>query len=94
MTNAELIQTIRKEIVNRIDKRRLSEQAKNELVSIISFLDSFEVEEPVGGEFEKEIKDTCRSYWINDYHEQELGKHDIENIARHFAKWGAEHLRK
>ena len=45
-------------------------------------------------DLEKEIKDTCRSYWINDYHEQELGKHDIENIARHFAQWGVEHLKK
>ena len=39
-------------------------------------------------DLEKEIKDTCRGYRINDYHEQELGKHDIENIARHFYELG------
>lgn len=37
---------------------------------------------------EKEIKDTCREYRINDSHEQELGKQDIENIARHFYELG------
>lgn len=39
-------------------------------------------------DLEKEIKDTCRGYWINDSHEQELGKQDIENIARHFYELG------
>lgn len=46
------------------------------------------MQEGVEVDLEKEIKDTCRSYWINDYHEQELGKHDIENIAHHFYKLG------
>lgn len=39
-------------------------------------------------DLEKEIKDTCRGYRINDYHEQELGKHDIESIARRFYELG------
>lgn len=55
MTNAELIQKIRKEIINRIDKRRLSEQAKNELVSILSFLDTLP-EQPMEG-LEEEIEE-------------------------------------
>jgi hypothetical protein len=52
-------------------------------------------EKPMQEEFEadleKEIKDTCRSYRINESHEQELGKQDIENIARHFAQWQKQH---
>ena len=39
-------------------------------------------------DLDKEIRDTCRGYRINDYHEQELGKQDIENIARHFYELG------
>ena len=39
-------------------------------------------------DLEKEIKDTCREYRINDHHEQELGKHDIANIAYHFFNLG------
>ena len=39
-------------------------------------------------DLEKEIKDTCRSYRINDYHDQELGKHDIESIAHYFYELG------
>lgn len=46
MTNTEIIQAIQKEIISRIDKRHLSTQAKNELVSILSFLDSLESEKP------------------------------------------------
>lgn len=45
MTNAELIQKIRTEIISRIDKRHLSTQAQNELVSILSFLSDLEKEE-------------------------------------------------
>lgn len=46
MTNKELLETIRKEIISRIDKRHLSAQAKNELVSILSFLSTLESNEP------------------------------------------------
>lgn len=38
----EIIQAIRKEIINRINKRHLSEQAKNELVSILAKLSDLE----------------------------------------------------
>ena len=46
MANKELLETIRKEIINRIDKRHLSAQAQNELVSVLSFLDTLQ-EQPV-----------------------------------------------
>ena len=39
-------------------------------------------------DLEKEIKDTCRGYRINESHEQELGKRDIENIAQYFFELG------
>lgn len=49
--------------------------------------DELEQEQPEV-DLEKEITDTCRGYRINDYHEQELGKHDIESIARRFYELG------
>ena len=53
-------------------------------------LKSVEIYEPpvIDVDLEKEIKDTCRGYRINESHEQELGKQDIENIARYFYKLG------
>ena len=59
MTNAELIQKIRAEIISRIDKRHLSTQARNELVSLLSFLDTLESEKPnTHLEHVPEIKET------------------------------------
>ncbi len=55
--------------------------------AISQLIDSLQ-QGPPEVDLEKEIKDTCRGYRINDYHEQELGKHDIENIARHFFNLG------
>ena len=74
---------------------KVAEEMRNE-IAITNNPDESEnpMQEGFEVDLEKEIKDTCRGYWINDYHEQELGKHDIENIARHFAQWGAEHLKK
>ena len=71
---------------------RLKENVRNmeewqSLCEVLSFIDSLQQEQPEVG-LEKEIKDTCRNYRINDYHEQELGKNDIENIARHFFELG------
>lgn len=54
---------------------------------INDIIDSLQQEQPEV-DLEKEIKDTCCGYRINDYHEQELGKHDIENIAHHFYELG------
>ena len=59
-----IIEKIRAEIIKRIDKRRISEQAKNELVSILPFLSDLEKSEkpmnPVLQDFpttEKEMQD-------------------------------------
>ena len=52
---------------------------------IRSFIDNLETKDV---DLEKEIKDTCRGYRINESHEQELGKRDIENIAYYFYELG------
>ena len=67
---------VAKEMRNEIAITNNSDESKNPM------------QEGVEVDLEKEINDTCRGYWINDYHEQELGKHDIENIARHFYNLG------
>ena len=86
MTNTEIIQAIRKEIISRIDKRRLSEQAKNELVSILSFLSTLESKKPMQEGLEKEI---------DKYREEHLfDMPAFQQVARHFAEWGAEHVKK
>lgn len=54
----------------------------NSLQGIISFINSLQQEQPEV-DLEKEIKDICRGYRINESHEQELGKQDIENIVRY-----------
>lgn len=56
MTSAKIIQAIRKEIISRIDKRRLSTQAQNELVSILSFL----------SDLEKECEEKPNSQWSEE----------------------------
>lgn len=61
------VKIIRKEIINRINKRHLSEQAKNELVSILSFLDTLEkelVKDPTADfkETEKKVSDAGWQY--------------------------------
>lgn len=132
MANKELLETISKEIISRIDKRHLSAQAKNELVSILSFLSTLESERhepynPVYDEAylnEKIKKATeswkgvdvdamlaeCRGYDeeksekpMNQELEMEIDKYREEHlfdmpafqqVARHFAQWGAEHLKK
>lgn len=63
----------------------LNEMVANELNRILSLLDTIETKEV---DLEKEIKDTCRGYRINESHEQELGKRDIENIAHYFYELG------
>ena len=88
MTDAETTQAIRKEIISRIDKRHLSEQAKNELVSILSFLDT--LEEPVCEELEKELENHARLHPFED-----SGSYrNMIQLAHHFAKWGAKRARK
>ena len=97
MANKELLETIRKEIINRIDKRHLSEQAKNELVSILSKLSDLEKDEkPMNSnegleeEFIRYIHE--KDAEVSERSESTYAQEDLEDIARHFAKWGAEHL--
>ena len=139
MANKELLETIRKEIINRIDKRHLSEQAKKELVSILAKLSDLEKEEkPIEGLEEelvkyigypeenldgkwkkKEVEEIARHFYelgrqskpttaegledefiryihekdaeVSERGESTYAQEDLEDIARHFAKWGAEH---
>lgn len=65
----------------------INQGISNELTEILDIIYSLQQEQPEV-DLEKEIKDTCRGYRINDYHEQELGKQDIENLARHFYELG------
>ena len=52
------------------------------------FADVGKMEQPEVN-WEKEIYDTCRRYWIRgNFDVAELDKHDIENIARHFYELG------
>jgi hypothetical protein len=64
MTNTEIIQAIQKEIISRIDKRHLSTQAKNELVSILSFLDSLESEKPMNSS--EGLEEDVKSWFFNE----------------------------
>lgn len=93
MTNTEIIQAIRNDIINRIDKRHLSAQAKNELVSVLSFLSTLESKTPMNLEgLEEEIERIvkCEKEFMNFQFKSQL----IGYIARHFAQWGTEHARE
>lgn len=73
-----------------IERRRLSNRyidTEGYEAELFEIINSLQLEQPEV-DLEKEIKDTCRGYRINDYHEQELGKHDIENIALNFYELG------
>lgn len=88
-----IIEKIRAEVIKRIDKRRLSEQAKNELVSLLSFLSDLEKEEkPTTTEgLEEEYKDYVES---DPVYSKLVNRNAGLVIARHFAQWGVEHLKK
>ena len=99
MTNAELIAKIKAEIEKRKcsikmyclksghDKRYdvVSEQFEN----ILSFLSTLESEKPMDlEELEKEAVNYCFDNGLN------LSPSVATDFARHFAQWGAEHLKK
>jgi hypothetical protein len=84
MTSEELIQKIKAEIERRITNNTFG--AKLELIDILAWLDTLESEKPMNLEEE-----------INRYLHEECSDDDepsISEIARHFAQWGAEHLKK
>ncbi len=58
--------------------------AEDYLRRVIDIIESLQQEQSEV-DLEKEIRDTCRGYRINDHYEQELGKQDIDNIARYFS---------
>lgn len=96
MTNAELIQKIRAEIerlkgyyriTNPYDKRAI-----RVCENLLSFLDTLESEKQMNQEgLEEEYKDYIESDLV---YSKLVNRNAGLSIARHFAKWGAEHLKK
>lgn len=101
MTAQELLTAIRAEIERR---KGQAKEHYNEPYSIgrcdafsemLNFIYSLEekLEKPIDGleeELEKEINKAIKS----DLCPEEISDYDFCCIARHFAKWGAEHLKK
>lgn len=89
MTNAELIAKIKAEIERRITDNTFG--AKLELIDILAWLDTLESEKPMNLEgLEKEIEE----YFPESTFNTGFNYDDLQEIARHFAEWGAEHLKK
>ena len=65
----------------------------NEYVELLSFLDTLESEKLMDG-LEEEVKRWLKEGEITDTRYDDYDDNDIEATARHFAKWGAEHLKK
>lgn len=95
MTNAELIQAIRKEIERLkgfYNPNDFYDQAYLEsLADVESFLDTLESEKPIQDELEEEIQEYMSNDDNNPY---DWDWRDKRDCARHFAQWGAEHLKK
>lgn len=93
----ELIQQIKAEVERRI-KRNKEEYApdglfevQDNLAKLLSFLSTLESEKPM--ELEEEVK----RYYSDNFEYLSSDQPTLSiltNIARHFAKWGAEHLKK
>lgn len=108
MTNAELIQKIRAEIERRIEilaDVSLKQQKKGDeemsnyyhgkavaLEELLSFLDTLESEKPMNQE---ELEKELDRYLHGEFQQTAGGNfNNYLQVARHFAKWGAEHLKK
>lgn len=91
MTNAELIQKIRNEIERQLENLGISDEAilvSGELSELLSFLDTIESEKPIPqDELEKEINR------FRTIFQDECDPRVINEVARHFAQWGAEHAK-
>lgn len=99
MTNAELIAKIKAEIERRI-KRNKEEYApgglfevQDNLAKLLDFIDSLEEsEKPMQEGLEEEI-DRFED-WMETYNQADYPtSFTTRDIARHFAKWGAEHAK-
>ena len=91
-----IIETIRKEIISRINKRHLSVQAQNELVSILSFLDILKekLEKPINLDYAAEISFDEAKSLTEDYMDF-LAKGLIENKPRPIGPhWFCEYAKK
>lgn len=102
MTNAELLAKIKAEIQRRIEHHdSLASNAESEMIAnleigaaqalddILPFLSTLELEKPMNQRgLEREIE---RCLWqLSD----DPSNEELRMFARHFAEWGAEHLKK
>ncbi len=87
MTNAELIAKIKAEI-ERIASRAMNEEGQDICEYLLSFLSTLE-------KSEKPINLDGLEEEIDKYREEHLfDMPAFQQVARHFAQWGAEHLKK
>lgn len=103
MTNAELLAKIKAEIERQIkdpQEHCYGVSSVNKLRELLDFIGSLESENPMQDGLEKEIERCV----IEPYYDLNgvavkgatayLTVNDVADIARHFAQWGAEHLKK
>lgn len=83
------IEKIKAEIERRITDNTFG--AKLELIDILAWLDTLESEKMIQDGLDEEYKD----YVENDpVYSKLVNRNAGLDIARHFAQWGAEHLKK
>ena len=69
--------------------------ARDALRDLENFLSALESEKPMQDGLEEEIVKVCDDFVFPLYGlDDEFGRELINKIARHFAEWGAEHLKK
>lgn len=84
-----IIEQIKAEIERRITDNTFG--AKLELIDILAWLSTLESEKPMNLEgLEKEIEE----YFPESTFNTGFNYDDLQEIARHFAQWGAEHSKK
>lgn len=71
-----------------LDNREQKTGYESALIDIEIFLDTLESEKPIQEGLEEEIK-----RYIDEYYKEDCIVL-IAHVARHFAQWGAEHLKK
>ena len=108
MTNAELIAKIGAEIERLTDELELQARENAEAnngeatdycfgvvdmqMNLLSFLSTLESEKPMNQE---ELEEEYKDYVVNDpVYSKLVNRNAGLVIARHFAQWGAEHLKK
>lgn len=94
MTNEELLAKIKAEIERRKKENQKSEKVEDsgafyEDCALLSFLDTLESEKPMEEGLEEEISRTYHDGSVTNT--SDLDHVSYENIARHFAQWGADH---